>query len=111
MSENLKKCLSEIASAVAIKDKIKRSQVLSALSTQDCFFLALKEIAANTVNQKIPLSKALKRKLAPHAGSIVNLSKLNKKSLRRKKLIAQSGGWILPLLPTVLSLITSAVTR
>lgn len=110
MSENLKKCLSEIANAVAIKDEAKRAKVLNALSVQDCFYLALKEIAVNTVNQRIPLNKSLKKKLLPHADSIVALSKLSRKSPKRSETIVQSGGWLLPLLPSVLGLLTSAIS-
>lgn len=111
MSENLKKCLSEIASAVAIKDKHKRSKVLASLSVQDCFFLALKEIAVNTVEKRIPLSASQKRRLKPYGRSIVKLSGLNKASKQRRSVVSQSGGWLLPLLPTVISLLTSAIAK
>ena len=106
MSENLKKCMSELKEAMSQKTLKSRKDVLRYLANRDCIYKAMREISINILNSNIPLNKKQIKKLNNHAKTIKALKCGTKNKRRRKELVIQSGGYlpfILPILATVLS--------
>src|SRR5882757_1222947 len=106
MSDNLKKCMSELQRAMRIKHRPSRKAVLNFLAKRKCVYKALQEISTNIINRNIPLSKDHIRRLNPHTKTIKGLLKGTKNKRSQQRLVNQSGGfihWLLPLVATALS--------
>jgi hypothetical protein len=67
------------------------------------------EIAENTLNNNIHLSNAQYQKLARHKSTLRKLCKRGEGWKKKKSLIRQTGGFLLPLLIPILSLILGKV--
>jgi len=93
-----------------------RKRVLNELGAEKTVYKALHELATNTLNGEIPLSKVQKRRLKPHRATLEHLCdpRSRKCAKKRRKLIVQSGGF-LPIilkglayaLPTLLTSVLS----
>lgn len=105
MSSTLKKYLNVLEFISNIKDKKVREGVLKQYSFVEDFYLALHEIAVNTVNKNIPLSEKDKKCLKPFKKSILNLARKNKSKRLKRRKINQSGGFLPYLIPLILNLI------
>lgn len=80
-------------------NKQQQKSIVQHLDKDQIKFIS--EICINLLNQNVPLSDELKKKLLPHKCKIRNLA-CKQKSLKTKKVILQKGGFI-PLLLTVLA--------
>lgn len=105
MSSTLKKYLNVLQFIATIKNKKLRSGVLKEYAGFKDFYDALQEIAVNTVDKNVPLSRIQKRKLRPHKRFIMNLTKRNRSRASRKRNIVQSGGFLPYLIPIITSLL------
>lgn len=109
MSKNLRQCYEKLKFISQIKDPKLRKKLLDRVN-DNCLYSALHEIAVNTLKGKVPLNKNQKRKLKKHKKLLVNLSKLTKDNKRKRFLVKQTGGALLPLLiPAVASIISSLI--
>jgi hypothetical protein len=105
MSHYLRTNLPFLKLVASIKKSATRREILEALSNDETFQKALREIAKNTVRGAIKLSPSDIKKLKTHKGTIKSLSKKRLSANRKKKLISQSGGFLPILIPIVASLI------
>ena len=112
MSENLRKCMSDLRLAMNFKHKPTRDAILKFLSQKKCVYKALREISMNILNRQIKLKKHHYKKLNPHVKTIKALSKGVKSRRKQQQLVKQSSGflpWLIPLvasaLPAVIDLI------
>ena len=109
MSKNLRQCYEKLKFISQIKDEKLRKKLLNRVN-DNCLYSALHEIAINTLKGKIPLNSNQKRKLKKHKKLLINLSKKTKDNNRKKKLVKQTGGALLPLIiPALASIISSLV--
>jgi hypothetical protein len=60
------------------------------------------ETAHNCLNNNIPLTSAQYRKLSRHKNTLRRLTKKGESIKKKKKILKQSGGFILPLLAPVI---------
>lgn len=111
MSKNLQKCLSHLQVIAAIKDDKTRKKVLTDYSCNECIYKALREVAVNTVNKKLPLSKRDKNKLRYKDKIIRQLAKKQKNKKRRQQLVVQSGGALPILIPIAATLIGELISH
>ena len=103
MSPNLRKCLRELVLISRVKDARIRNTLLKQISCDQAIYKALHEIAYNTVQRKLKLKPAQKKKLRPYKGYIKKLACYTKKKKEQRQLV-QKGGFLLPLIPAVMAL-------
>jgi hypothetical protein len=88
-----------------IKNVRLQTEVLNDFSLDDCLYKGIREIALNTINRNIPLTRLQKEKLIkykPHISKFV--CKAQTKKSQRKQ-VTQSGGFLQILVPIVASLL------
>lgn len=105
MSENLRACIEELKQIVNAKSPNERRNLLRKLSSKDCIYESLAEIAANLLSKNIPLSSDQKKNLRKHAPLIKKLTCRNISENKRKKMVIQSGGLLQFALPAVIAII------
>ena len=105
MSKNLQMCLPHLSRVANVTDSTKRKQLLKDMCDQRCFQKALREIAVNTINKKVPLTDVQKKALRKSPEVIAQLGRKIKKKSTKKDLIIQSGGILPYLIPAVTTLI------
>ena len=110
MTNNLNNCIEKLLIISKIKDPNLRKKVLVEVS-DDCLYKALKEIAINTVGNKVPLTKVIKNQLKKYRKNIIDLSKNTQNKIKRKKLVVQSGGFLPILIPAIASIITTLLAK
>ena len=76
-----------------------------------CIYIAISEIARNTINGNISLSEKRKYNLKRYKESIRELARKNISLNRRKKIINQKGGFLPGLLIPAISLIANIAAR
>ena len=111
MSKNLIHCYEKLKFISEIKDEKLRKKLLNRVG-DNCLYNALHEIAINTLKGRIPLNSNQKRKLNKQKKLLINLSKNTKDNIRKKKLVKQSGGALLPIIiPAIASIISSLISK
>lgn len=109
ISSELKECISTLTIASKIRNvKLREKFLIDQFKKNSDLFKAIKEIALNLIQENIPLTDTQKRSLKKHKHQIVDIVK-DKAKTRRKKHIAQSGGYLPILIPTVISLISELI--
>lgn len=110
MSSNLQKKKHLIGLISKIKNPKLRNAVLADFIMKDDVYDAIKEIAVNTINGKLPLTATQKRKIKEKK-ALFCLAKSSKRN-KRKRIVNQlgSGFWGL-LIPLVLSLLTAKTSQ
>lgn len=63
------------------------------------------ECAHNTINKNVPLTEAQFKRLAPYKHTLRKLCKRGETWDKKKKIINQSGGFLLPLLVPIIGLL------
>ena len=111
MSKNLLKCLEELKEVASTKSTYHRKKILKQLSKKNCIYLALKEIAKNTIKRNIPLNNAQVKKILKHRKVIKGLTCKTKSKIHKQKLINQSGGFIQAILPALASLLGTLLIK
>lgn len=106
MSAQLRECLAVLDFVASIKVPKLRQQLLKVLKSQPKYYIALREIAYNTVRKNLILSSKEKQRLKKHKRVLVDLAKKQKSAKKKKKLVEQSGGFLPILLPLVASLLS-----
>lgn len=107
MSERIRRNLS-LLQALYKATPAQRKIIIQSASTD--FILTLCEIAFNVIKGKIPLTKAQYQKLKKKKSGIKLIA--DKKiclTKKKKKLINQSGGFLLPLLSVAVPFISSLI--
>jgi len=103
MSSNLRKALIELNFVASIKNKKLKKQLLSYLSKNIKYRLAIREIALNLIKGNLKLKQSIKLKLIKHKKQILGANKnLN------HKYVVQSGGWLPLIIPVVAALLNIA---
>lgn len=102
MSERLRSCLTDLEFVSKLKPKTRKIVLKELAAIKKDYYLALKEIAKNTVKRNIDISKTKLSKRAKQ--NILSLAH-NKSKKQRKRLLVQSGGWISWIVPLVISLL------
>lgn len=69
------------------------------------------ECAHNTLNKNVPLTKAQFKRLAPYKQTLRKLCKRKESLNKKKKIINQSGGFLLPLLTPIIALLLQSVLK
>lgn len=92
-----------LRAVASIKDKRAQQLVLKHLKKHRPFVVLLRELAENTIQQNIRLTKKDKKKLNRHAEVI--------KSLVKKKKVEQSGGFLGVIVPLLAAEIAGLVAR
>ena len=110
MSENLQLCLPHLHAVSKVKDPAKRKQLLKDICNQKCFQKALREVAVNTINKKVPLTACQKKKLIGSQKVIAQLGKKHKRKSYKQRLVVQTGGILPYLIPAVATLIGKLIT-
>src|SRR5215468_6682682 len=67
----------------------------------------ISEVCLNVLRDNVPLSSSSKKKLKKYKGQIRKVASKRVSTAKKKKLINQKGGFLLPLLSTVLPVIAS----
>ena len=99
--------LLKIASTIRSK-KLRTAFLQDQYKADPLLYKAIKEVVLNVVNKNVKLTEGEKKKLARYKHDILKL--VNDKSLsRRKKHIAQSGGYLHIIIPAVASLLASLI--
>ena len=111
MSKNLLKCLEELKEVASSKSPYQRRKVLKQLSKRNYIYLALKEIAKNTIKRNIPLNNAQVKKILKHRKVIKGLTCKTKGKIKRQRLVNQSGGFIQAILPALASLLGTLLIK
>jgi hypothetical protein len=110
MSQNIKNCFDKLRFIASIKDPSLRKKILSSMHN-DCLYLALNEIALNTVKGNLKLKSQQKKKLYKHRNLIKKLSTKTNNRVKRRKLVTQSGGFLPILIPALASILTTLITN
>lgn len=102
----------KLLSKIAKKSKAQRVKHIAALaddpSVCSCLRIACKNLRAN----KVQLGAGHIRKLKPHKALISSLARKGNSKARKRKLVKQSGGALLPLLlPVFANLLISLIKR
>ena len=106
MSALLRKHWYKLELLSSLKSGPLRKQLLKVFSGDQEFCQVLREIAKNTVNNKVPLSASQVLKLKKYKRSILSLSKRKLAKTRKRKLVIQSGGWLPTLIPLVAAILS-----
>jgi len=109
MSSNLQLCMEKLKIISKIRDVRLRKRILSEIA-DDCLYKALHEIAINTVNRKVPLSRPAKISLRKYKSHIQSLTRDTNNKKQRKRLVVQSGGFLPILIPAVASVLGSVLS-
>lgn len=102
MSDNLRRALPILQFVSEVTNKRLRTLILKELSKKPHIYKAIKELVTNTMKQNIKLPHGAKIKLKKHAG---RLQQFTKKSVSKRKLVVQSGGFLPILIPLLASLL------
>jgi len=115
-SKVLQECMPVLRLVASIKNPTLRKQVLLDATrnpeTLKCLYMALHELALNTVKGHIPLSPKLKERLR-RAKQGIHIKALATPSNRQNKrrLVVQSGGWIPIVAPIAAAVITKIIDK
>lgn len=108
MSQNLIANFWKLQAVANAKSKTTRAALLSEFAKDINFCKAIREIAKNTVRQKLKLPAPAKRKLRKHRKLIFDLQKKRLPHTKRKKLLQQTGsGVLIPILVPLVAQIIS----
>jgi len=72
---------------------------------------SINEFVLNVLNGNIPLSTCLKRKLKKHILALRRFADKRVRHSANKRLFIQRGGFLLPLLSTILPILASVILR
>ena len=106
---DLRDCLYRLDVVARTRDPRRRKTLLRELSHDHRISEALRLLAQNTINMRIPLEKQHKIGLIKHREIIKQLAHGRGSKARRKQLVEQSGGFLSILLPVVLELVSSLI--
>lgn len=87
--------------------KKDRDQILKSADIE--LIRCLCEIADNTLNNNVQLTNAQYEKLVRHKSTLRKLCKKGEGWKKKKKIIRQTGGFLLPLLVPILSLLLGKI--
>ena len=115
-SKVLQECLPVLKVIASVKSPALRKQVLQDATrnpeTLKCLYIALHELAVNTVQGHIPLRTKDKQKLrrsrqATHIKTLATPSN----RYNKRRLVVQSGGWLPIVLPIAGAIISKIVDK
>lgn len=107
MSQRLKKFL-PVLKKIKSSDAAKRTEIIE--NADDSFVLCLCDMAKNTLNSSVPLTKAQFKKLSLHKRILRKL--INRKiSVQKKKkaILKQGGGFLLPLIAPIIAAVVQGL--
>jgi hypothetical protein len=93
--------------------KTNRLNILKEIGGDQHLFNALHEIAHNTLNRRVKLDKAQIKKLKPYKRILEELCDQNSRKCgkRRKKLVQQGSGFLPILIPAIVSVLSSILSK
>jgi hypothetical protein len=92
------------------KASSKRRQKLLC-DSDDSVVQSICEIAYNCLNNNIPLTEAQYKKLSPHKKTLRRLAKRGESIKRKRGVIRQCGGFLLPLLAPIIGILLQKVMQ
>ncbi len=100
MSDNLKKVIQTLYMVAKVRGKKKREALLRGMSKDPSIYLALQEIAYNTLNKNIKLTLSHHKRLRGYKRLLEELAN-GIKAKYKKRAVVQSGGFLPVLIQTI----------
>jgi len=109
MSQNLKNVIKTLDMVARVRGKKKREALLRGMNSDPNIYMALQEIAYNTINKNIRLTETHHKRLRGYKRLLLELAN-GIKAKYKKRVVVQSGGFLPVLIPLVLAILNGLHT-